>query len=63
MGIANNKRQVDHTLLVLKVNLIFYYMLYPFGFWLCHLQESSHISSIPFSALHPKSSLACFGSA
>ena len=26
------------------------YPSYPFGFWLCHLQESSHISSSPLSA-------------
>ena len=28
---------------------------YPSGLWDCHLQESAHISSIPFSAFQPSS--------
>lgn len=35
--------------------------LYPFGFWLCHLQESAHISSMPYSASQPSSFFAFSG--
>ena len=28
----------------------YFHSAYPFGFWLCHLHESSHISSNPRSA-------------
>ena len=39
-----------------------YYSSYPFGLLLCHLQESSHISLIPFSASQPNSSFALVAS-
>ena len=31
---------------------------YPLGLFFCHLQESSHISRIPYCAVHPSSFLA-----
>ena len=44
--------------------LIFFYLYpsYPFGFFFCHLQESSHISFIPFSAFQSNSFAAFPGS-
>ena len=39
------------------------YSSYPFGFWLCHLQESSHISLMPYCASQPNSAFALDGSA
>ncbi len=34
------------------------YSSYPFGLLLCHLQESAHISLMPYCASHPSSSFA-----
>ena len=43
--------------------IFFYlYLSYPFGFFFCHLQESSHIFFIPFSAFQSNSFAAFPGS-
>ncbi len=52
----SKKEDAPHTVHLPSLTLL--YDLYPSGFADCHLQESSHISSIPRSATHPSSSFA-----
>lgn len=58
MQVCPQKRKFPADILVIS-NLLFlfsvdyhayFHSAYPFGFWLCHLHESSHISSNPRSA-------------